>query len=77
MSTPLFGRNCILMGLGPEFWAREYHSSPPPLEPTRHFHIAYNVVTHVQTKAFACSQGGQYHIKPFLMAIHFNQKVTV
>ena len=28
VTASLFGRNCILMGLGPDFWATEYHSPP-------------------------------------------------
>ena len=43
------------MGLGLEFWATEYN--PHPLEPTCHIYIAYNFVTHIQTNAFAGSQG--------------------
>ena len=45
-TASLFSRSYILMGLDPDFWATEYH---PALEPTRHFHIKYNVVTHVHT----------------------------
>ena len=37
----LFGRNCILKGLVPTFWATEYY-----------YHV-YIVVTHVWTEAFA------------------------
>ena len=56
------------MGLGPDFRATEHHST---IEPTRHFHIfAYNVVTHVLTKAFAASQGVTF----FLIYIYFDKK---
>ena len=64
---------CILMGLVADVWATEYHP-PPPWTYTPISYIVYDMVTRVQTKSFAGSQGELYRIKPFLIAIYFNKK---
>ena len=71
------GRTCILMSLTLILGIQNI-TPPPLLDKTLLSYIAYNVVLHVQAKAFADSQGGTILYKTFfLIAIYFKQKKSV